>query len=653
MLDFLTSLLLKFRNRHFLVLDILVFFTTPAIALMLRTDGIDSIREYSASLLVVMAAFLLIKVTIFYQLGLYRLFWHYASIDELAQIALAGLAALVTQTLIFFTLLRPLGWVTPDFPRSVPLIEGLLALLAVGILRYSVRLAVRLRQHLSLHDGAKRVLIVGAGQAGVTIAKEMQSNPRLALYPIGFVDDNPDKYHTKIQGISVLGGRHDLLDLAIKHNVALVIIAMPTAPGKSIREIVGICERAGVQTKIIPGMHDLLDGKTSVNQLRDVQIEDLLRRKPVWIDTTAVSGLIRGRRILVTGAGGSIGSELCRQVLRCGPAELILLGHGENSIFVIHNELLRIAAGEPSEEQPACQLHPVIADIRMPERIEAVFQQYRPEIVLHAAAHKHVPLMEQNPVEAITNNVVGTRVLLDVSLATGVQHFVMISTDKAVNPTSIMGASKRAAELLVHQTAVLSGRPYVAVRFGNVLGSRGSVVLTFKQQIAAGGPVTVTHPEMQRYFMTIPEAVQLALQAATLGKGGEVFTLDMGEPIKIVDMAHDMIELSGLEVGRDIDIVFSGVRPGEKLYEELFVAGEEFERTVHEKIFISCNASNFVPSYLNELVSELDMAAQRGDSAAILRGLKSLIPQLRPVAEERVEQHYTADPLRVRMLGAD
>jgi FlaA1/EpsC-like NDP-sugar epimerase len=327
---------------------------------------------------------------------------------------------------------------------------------------------------------------------------------------------------------------------------------------------------------------------------------------------------------MVTGGGGSIGGELCRQVLRCKPAQLIVLGHGENSIFAINDELqnYRLVASE---------IVPLIADTRFPERIGHIFKQYRPQVVFHAAAHKHVPLMELNPAEAISNNLIGTRNLLDISLASNVERFVMISTDKAVNPTNVMGASKRAAELLLHQAARQSGKPYVAVRFGNVLGSRGSVVLTFKRQIASGGPVTVTDPEVKRYFMTIPEAVQLVLQAAVMGQGDELFMLDMGEPIKIVDLARDLIELSGLEVGRDIEIQFTGLRPGEKLFEELFLDGEAYQRTRHEKIFIAGNGSDRLPGGLDAAVNALEASALRDDRLAIVQGLKKLVPEFQPV----------------------
>ena len=432
-----------------------------------------------------------------------------------------------------------------------------------------------------------------------------------------------------------------------RYSAHQVIIAMPTASGKVIREIVDICEHAEVQTQIMPGMYELLDGTVSVNHLRNVEIEDLLRRAPVETDIERVAALIRGKRVLVTGGGGSIGSELCRQIRRCRPAELIVLGHGENSVFDICNELNRLESREVAQSgngSEPMKVRAVIADIRFGRRIHDVFADCRPHIVFHAAAHKHVPLMEVNPAEAISNNLGGTHNVLDAALAVDVEHFVMISTDKAVNPTSIMGASKRSAELLVHQAAQRSGKPYVAVRFGNVLGSRGSVVLTFKQQIAAGGPVTVTHPEMLRFFMTIPEAVQLVLQAAVLGTGGEVFVLDMGEPVKIVDLARDLIELSGLQEGRDIDIEFSGIRPGEKLYEELFIPGEAYERTRHEKIFIAGNASSFVDANLDDSVEALLAAAQRNDRMAIIRSLQKLIPESQLTVSEGERIPSTALP---------
>jgi FlaA1/EpsC-like NDP-sugar epimerase len=458
----------------------------------------------------------------------------------------------------------------------------------------------------------------------------MQRNPHMEVEVIGLLDDDPAKHGVRIHGVAVLGGRQDIPRLVQQYRVRQVIIAMPAAPGKAIREVVKICEQAGVKTRTMPGLSELLRDRERLGQLRDVQIEDLLRRAPVQTDIAAVRELIRGRRVLVTGGGGSIGSELCRQILRCEPSELIVIGHGENSVFAIGNELqqtIRDAWRERQGGRVPPALHTVIADIRSADRLRTIFAAHQPQIVFHAAAHKHVPLMEANPAEAITNNVLGTRNLLACAQQVGVERFVMISTDKAVNPTSVMGASKRTAELLVHHAALTSGRPYVAVRFGNVLGSRGSVVLTFKQQIANGGPITVTHPEITRYFMTIPEAVQLVLQAAVLGQGGKIFMLDMGEPVKIVDLARDMIELSGLEVGQDIEIVFSGLRPGEKLYEELFIPGEEYQPTRHEKISIAVNASMVSLPNLHELVNALTLAAERDDHASIRRLLKTLVPE--------------------------
>ena len=396
----------------------------------------------------------------------------------------------------------------------------------------------------------------------------------------------------------------------------------------------------------MPALFELLSGHGKLAQLREVRIEDLLRREPAHIDDQAVRAMVRGKRVLVTGAGGSIGSELCRQILRYAPSQLVLLGHGENSIFAIHNELLATiklgstpidSAGASHSNGTGADiaqtlLIPVIADIRFPERIRSVFAETRPQIVFHAAAHKHVPLMEWNPVEAFTNNVLGTRNLLQAAQTAAVERFVMISSDKAVNPTSVMGASKRAAEMHVLQAAERTGLPYVAVRFGNVLGSRGSVVLTFQQQIAAGGPLTVTHAEMTRYFMTIPEAVQLLLHAAELGKGGEIFMLDMGEPVKIMDLAQDLIRLSGLEVGRDIDIAVTGMRPGEKLYEELFLADEEYRPTRHTQLFIAAHASSQPLPDLESIVHLGTIAVERNDQEAVLRTFTHLVPEYRPQA---------------------
>ncbi|NTU80708.1 MAG: polysaccharide biosynthesis protein [Chloroflexales bacterium] len=640
------------RNRFFFAADVLLLPVAAYLSFVIRLETLGS-SEYLLGFLVMTVLATVITPAVFQASGIYSRYWRYASIEEL--FLLVGAVLVATVVASGGAILASAVRLEVNVPRSVPFIYLMLAIVVTAL----PRLLIRVRWSHSLvrhrarheHDGSiTRVLIMGAGSAGSMIMRELRQNPQLGLEVVGFIDDDPLKHNVHIHGVPVRGNRHDIPRLASEYHVDEVIIAMPTAPGKVIRSIVELCEHVGVRTRSMPGIYELLDGKISVSQLRDVQIEDLLRRKPVRTDIGAVRELLRGRRVLVTGGGGSIGSELCRQVLRCEPAELIVMGHGENSVFTVEHELRKhLPAGT--------RLSTVIADVRFPQRVSSVFNQFRPEIVFHAAAHKHVPLMELNMAEAITNNVLGTRNLLDAARAVDVQHFVMISTDKAVNPTSVMGASKRVAELLVHQAATSSGKPYVAVRFGNVLGSRGSVVLTFNQQIAAGGPVTVTHPEMVRFFMTIPEATQLVLQAATLGNGGEVFTLDMGEPVRIVDLARDMIELSGLEVGRDIDIAFTGMRPGEKLYEELFIAGEEYQRTFHEKIFIACNASNLVPSTLDEAIRGLELAAGRDDSALILQMLHALIPSFQhqglspalpaPGSSDR----SVGEPLRARVIG--
>ncbi len=641
----IARIFIRLRNRHFALLDILAMLFSPCLALYLRTDG-QALERYAQPLALYTLYALGLRLFFFWGFGFYSRYWRFASIDEVVQLAVGGVLTTAAVTVLFFGLrFAPLGLCSSwpalcGLPRSLPLIDGLLLIVMVAGTRLGVRASAAWLSRLRTGRPARRVLIMGAGSAGAMIAREMRSNPQLGLEPVGFVDDDMHKHDVRIQSLMVLGGRDQIPALTREYRVAEVIIAMPTAPGRVIREIVTLCDQAGVKARIMPGIYELLDGTVTVSQLRDVDIEDLLRREPVKTDTEAVLTFLQGKRVLVTGGGGSIGSELCRQIWRCRPAELILLGHGENSIFNIYNEL---AGHEPDGQSPAPsqagaspRLRPVIADIRIPERLDALFAESRPQIVFHAAAHKHVPLMEHNPAEAVTNNILGTRNLLATAQRAGVERFVMISTDKAVNPTSIMGASKRAAELLVQQAAERTGRPYVAVRFGNVLGSRGSVIHTFKQQIVRGGPVTVTHPEMKRYFMIIPEAVQLVLQAALLGEGGETFVLDMGEPVKIVDLARDLIELSGLEVGQDIEIAFSGMRSGEKLFEELFIPGEAYHRTRHEKIFTAGNAAGLLPSDLDAIIDALAAAARRDDKAAILRGLKTLIAEFDPAGDSVV-----------------
>ncbi|MCL4504490.1 MAG: polysaccharide biosynthesis protein [Chloroflexi bacterium] len=624
------------RNRWFLLFDLLILPVAVYLGFMLRLDNSD-ISVYQRAWLVLSAISLIVIPCVFWLAGVYARYWPFASVDDLALLAVTVTGAVVLVCVVAWIVMLDLAIKLP--PRSFPFLFLLLALAGTGAPRIALRIYTSRRNRRTHNNAFTHVLIMGAGEAGSLTAQELQRNPQLGLEAVGFLDDDPAKRGMRIRGLPVLGNRDDIAKLAQQYSIRQIIIALPTAPGKTIRAIVKLCEQAGVSTRIMPGLYELLDGKVSVNQLRKVEIEDLLRREPIKTDNCAVKTLLRGQRVLITGGGGSIGGELCRQVLLCEPAQLVVLGHGENSVFEIENELRRYIARNVPRNTPVCEVICVIADLRMPERLDAIFAQYHPQAVFHAAAHKHVPLMELNPSEAITNNIIGTRNVLSVCQRHGVEHFVMISTDKAVNPTSIMGASKRVAELLVLQASrapisnlqsPIPPLPYVAVRFGNVLGSRGSVVLTFRQQIAAGGPVTVTHPEMRRFFMTIPEAVQLVLQAAVIGRGGEIFTLDMGEPVKLLDLAHDMIRLSGLEVGRDIEVTYSGIRPGEKLFEELFIKGEDYRHTVHEKIFIARNASSFVPEALNELVGELEAAARRDDATTIRAIFHRLIVEYQP-----------------------
>jgi FlaA1/EpsC-like NDP-sugar epimerase len=585
-------------------------------------------------MLVYVVAAPIIQIPIFAGLGLYSQYWRYASTGELLLLVAAAVLGGLVQGALFFgaQALFPVLLV-PAVPRSIPLIAMLLTLMCISVPRFALRIwAHSFRRQAKRKDvppDIQHVLIAGAGAAGTMVLRELRANPQTGLIPIGFVDDDPQKQGVVIHRARVLGDSRAIPEVARQHHVEQVVIAMPTAPGIMVRAIADICETAGIRARIIPGMYELLDGTVHIHQLRDVQIEDLLRREPVQTDTETIEALLRGRRILVTGAGGSIGSELCRQIIRCDPAQLVLLGHGENSIFDIYNELRsrptaprsRKAQQGPDLGREICA---VIADIRFEDRLRAVFEQYRPEIVFHAAAHKHVPFMEANLEDAITNNILGTQRLVDASIAAGVSHFVSISTDKAVNPVSVMGATKRVAELFIRDAAKATGRCFVVVRFGNVLGSRGSVVPYFQKQIAAGGPVTVTHPEMRRYFMTIPEAAQLVLQAAALGRGGELFVLDMGEPVRIVDLARDLIRLSGLEPDRDIEIRFTGLRPGEKIVEELFGEDEVYSRTQHEKIFVCRNGGEFSAS--RAAIRALVEATERGDEAEARRLLHELVP---------------------------
>ncbi len=574
---------------------------------------------YIPSALWMMGIALIVKPLVYYEFGLYRRLWIYASVQEMKLIA----AAVTTATIIVSALMIGL-WslgMFKGFPRSVLAIDLLASILAVGGLRFTFRLLAenKTNSHLSqIVSNAHRVLVVGAGDAGVLVVREMQKNPQINLIPVGFLDDAQEKQNNQIYGIPVVGTLHDMSQVLENRQVDEVIIAIPSAPGRVIRLVADVCRLKGIPFRTMPGIYELIGGKVSVTKLREVDITDLLRRDPASINDELIEEVVHGKSILVTGAGGSIGRELCRQLARWKPLELILLGHGENSIFESFIEL--------QEDHPSLPIHPVIADIRDYRRLQDVFDQHRPEVVFHAAAHKHVPLMEMNISEAVVNNIQGTRNVVNVCVEKDVSRFVLISTDKAIRPVNVMGATKRLAEMIVLDAARRTGRLFTVVRFGNVLGSRGSVVPLFKRQIARGGPVTVTHPDMKRYFMTIPEAVHLVLQSSALGNGGEVFVLNMGQQVRILDLAKDLIRLSGLEPGRDIEITFSGIRPGEKLSEDLWDEGYTFARTEHPDVYRLEGQDVLIGDALQKSIDEMVHLAEEDDTVCIVKMMDELIP---------------------------
>lgn len=547
--------------------------------------------------------------------GVYRRLWRYTGLTEIMELGCTvGIVTTILVALRATTILTVRANSISFGIISINL--GLCFLLLSGprILR---RLQTEHRQRRHWRQPIrKRALLIGAGDAGQLVLRELVQRPDLGVDVVGLIDDDPQKRKMRIGNLTVFGTTNDIGRLSENLAIDQVIIAMPSAPASEIRRIVDVCRDAEVETRILPGLFELINGKVSVNQLREVSLEDLLGRDPVQLDDAAIAGYLEGKTVLVTGAGGSIGSELCRQIMRYQPKTILLLGKGENSIFMIVEEL------KPRPEP--VKLIPVIADIRDETRMANIFERFHPQVVIHAAAHKHVPLMEDNVPEAITNNVFGTKVVAELSNQYRVETFVLVSSDKAVNPTSVMGATKRIAELVVQDVASRSKTKYVAVRFGNVLASRGSVIPLWRNQIAAGGPVTVTHPEATRYFMLIPEAVQLILQAGALGSGGEIFVLDMGKPVKIVDLAHDLIKFTGLRPGQDIKIEFIGLRPGEKLYEELLTAEEGLTQTSYEKIFVG-KPQPLEPSILTDSILQLKDNVQNDDERNIRTCLSKLV----------------------------
>ena len=574
---------------------------------------------------------LVIKLSVFVVMGLHRAAWRYVGLRDVFAVARAAWWSFFAVFLLYYGL-QNAGWLglhTPIFSDKFPDSVFVLDFAGTIALVCGARLAVRLYHEEvrpATDTAPPKLLVLGAGNAGENVVREILRMPVTRYRVVGFLDDDRAKHGAQIHGVEVLGPIEDVKAVCAEYGVDEILIAMPSATRERLRRVVELCQGANLRYKTVPALADLIEGRASVKEIRDVEINDLLGRAPVQLDQEGIARFIRGRAVMVTGAGGSIGSELCRQIARFEPLRLVLVERAEPNLFPIDRELRASFA--------RIDVMPYVADVGDERRMEAIFRKEHPSAVFHAAAHKHVPMMEHNPGEAIKNNIRGTRTVADVATRFGCEKFVMISTDKAVNPTSVMGCSKRVAEMYIQGLDARSETQFVTVRFGNVLGSSGSVIPIFREQIARGGPVTVPHPDMVRYFMTIPEASQLVLQAASMGHGGEIFVLDMGEPVKIVDMAREMITLSGFRPDVDIKIEFCGIRPGEKLYEELAIDGEGVSRTAHPKVGIW----RIIPTDWDWLIGQMDALVGDADGMthdSARRRLKEIVPEfcLEPSAE--------------------
>lgn len=604
----------KLKSGLFVLSDIVLLAISFFCAYLIRFDlDFDAIPKYFVdNMVLLLGASVVLKIAVFVPFKLYRSLWKYAGVYELVSVFLAS--ALTNGAIFVY-----IAFVERLAPRSIFVITGMLDVFLIGGSRLTYRLYRRLVMGRVIRlDNIKRVLIVGAGDAGAMIAKEMELHPELNYRPVAFLDDSDFKKGKKVNGIPILGGIEDVADVVERKSIDEIIIAIPSAKPAVINRIYEQCVKTRCKVKILPSMSQLIDETIMLKRVKDVDIEDLLGREPIVVDLEGIAGYLSGKVVLVTGGGGSIGSELCRQIASFDPKKLVMLDNYENNLHDIYTELTR--------KYPELDIMPVVANIREMDRLKEIFDEYRPNIVFHAAAHKHVPLMENNPEEAIKNNVFGTWNVAHCADMYNTDRFVLISTDKAVNPTNVMGATKRIAEMIIQALDTKSKTEFVAVRFGNVLGSNGSVIPLFKKQIEQGGPVTVTHPDVTRFFMTIPEAVQLVIQAGAMAEGGEIFVLDMGEPVKILDLAKNLIRLSGFEPYEDIDIEITGLRPGEKLYEELLLNEEGLEATKHNKIYIA------KPLHIDyELLErELEILKQKvyksSDSNEIKEYVKVLVP---------------------------
>jgi len=601
------------RALVMLFLDTILINISYILALYIRFEGDIGGKQFAAYFLKYKEHFIyitIIKLAIFLYFKLYKSVWKYASIEELMNIVVASIVS--NTAILSYMFIRQ-----DMLPRSIYILAALLDMVLIGGIRFSYRAFTTVGGGLLKNGNQKSVMLIGGGDAGAMVIREYRNHTQLNSRPVAIIDDNENKQGQMINGVPVVGTRADISTMAKKLKIDEIVIAIPSASKKEIKDIVEIAKTTKCKLKIVPGMFELIDGKVSINSIRDVDIEDLLGREEVKTDLKEISTYLTDKVVLVTGGGGSIGSELCRQIASFNPKKMIILDIYENSAYDIQNELRR--------KHKDLNLKTVIASIRDRDRILELMDRERPQVVFHAAAHKHVPLMEDSPKEAIKNNVFGTLNLAQAADKYGVDKFVMISTDKAVNPTNIMGASKRICEMIIQSMDSVSDTDFVAVRFGNVLGSNGSVIPLFKKQIAEGGPVTVTHEEVIRYFMTIPEAVQLVIQAGAMAAGGEIFILDMGEPVRILDLAKDLIRLSGFEPDVDIPISITGLRPGEKLFEELLLDEEGISATKHDKIFIGQPTFTDYDLLLRSL-EEANSIIKNGTDEDIKEYVKTIVP---------------------------
>lgn len=624
----LLNLCLRYRRMLVVFSHLALIFLSYLTAFFLRFD-LSLPVAYQPVFAKTLPLLLLVKFSVFYYFGIFRGLWRYVSTGDLWQIIKANVVAssifIASEVFIFGVI---------GFPRSVFLSDFIICTTFVSGIRFFVRL-IRESFRIGRPEKRKRVLVVGAGKAGVLILREYRNNPSLGEV-VGFIDDDPLKANASIQNIRILGTSENIPEIVPEYAIEEIVIALPSAKGEEVRRVISFCQLPDVKLKIVPALKRILNGEIEV-KARDVKPEDLLGREVNKVNEEDIVSYIEGKTVLVTGAGGSIGSALCRQLVRYSPKLLVLLDHNENGIYFLQVEF--------KTKEPNVPVELVVGDIKDVSLLKNVFARLKPEVVFHAAAHKHVPLMEENPVAAVKNNVIGTRNLIYAAHHYGCERFVLISTDKAVNPTSIMGASKRIAEIVLQAKAKASRTKFMAVRFGNVIGSDGSVIPLFKKQIEEGGPVTVTHPEVKRYFMSAQEAAELVLQAGALGSKGEIFVLDMGEQIKILDLAKNLIILSGLKPGKDIQIDFVGLRPGEKLYEEMFLDFEKGKTTRHKKIHIA-PSRDFDSKVIRTFIKELERLADemKGEKAAskmleiIKLSRQQQADEERPDLRERLEQ---------------